>query len=216
MRKESVKNLPEILRILEEKYPDAACSLEAGEDPWRLLVMARLSAQCMDACVNRISPALFQAFPTPKAMAKADVAEIERLIRPCGLFRTKANSIREMSRVISEEYGGRVPDTMEELLALPGVGRKIANLILGDVFGKGGIVADTHCIRIVSRLGFTPEGCKDPLRTERTMDPLIDRKDQAAFCHRLVLFGREICTAKAPRCLDCPLSRLCPERNCSP
>ncbi len=216
MRKESVKNLPEILRILEEKYPDAACSLEAGEDPWRLLVMARLSAQCTDACVNRISPALFQAFPTPKAMAKADVAEIERLIRPCGLFRTKADSIREMSRVISEEYGGRVPDTMEELLALPGVGRKIANLILGDVFGKGGIVADTHCIRIVSRLGFTPEGCKDPLLTERTMDPLIDRKDQAAFCHRLVLFGREICTAKAPRCPDCPLSRFCPERKCSP
>ena len=216
MRKESVKNLPEILRILEEKYPDAACSLEAGEDPWRLLVMARLSAQCTDACVNRISPALFHAFPTPKAMAKADVAEIERLIRPCGLFRTKAASIREMSRVVSEKYRGRVPNTMEELLALPGVGRKIANLILGDVFGKGGIVADTHCIRIVSRLGFTPEGCKDPLLTEKTMDPLIDRKDQAAFCHRLVLFGREICTAKAPRCPDCPLSRLCPERKCSP
>ena len=199
----------EIVRLLAEAYPDAACSLESGEDPWRLLVMARLSAQCTDARVNIVSNHLFAALPTPEAMAAAPLAQIEEIIKPCGLYRGKAKSIREMSQILVEKYGGRVPDTMEELLALPGVGRKIANLILGDVFGKGGIVADTHCMRICGRLGFYAEEKKDPLLTERTMDPLIPKEEQSAFCHRTVLFGRDVCTARAPKCDACPLPAVC-------
>ena len=152
---------------------------------------------------------MFDALPTPEAMAQAPLEQIEELIKPCGLYRGKAKSIREASRILCEEYGGRVPDTMEELLALPGVGRKIANLILGDVYGKGGIVADTHCMRICGRLGFYPAGKKDPLLTERVMDELIERSEQSAFCHRLVLFGRDVCTARSPDCGACPLRGLC-------
>lgn len=199
----------EIVEILRGLYPDAECSLQAGEDPWRLLVMARLSAQCTDERVNIVSRGLFDALPTPEAMAQAPLEQIEELIKPCGLYRGKAKSIREASRILCEEYGGRVPDTMEELLALPGVGRKIANLILGDVYGKGGIVADTHCMRICGRLGFYPAGKKDPLLTERVMDELIERSEQSAFCHRLVLFGRDVCTARSPDCGACPLRGLC-------
>lgn len=199
----------EIVEILRGLYPDAECSLQAGEDPWRLLVMARLSAQCTDERVNMVSRGLFDALPTPEAMAQAPLEQIEELIKPCGLYRGKAKSIREASRILCEEYGGRVPDTMEELLALPGVGRKIANLILGDVYGKGGIVADTHCMRICGRLGFYPAGKKDPLLTERVMDELIERSEQSAFCHRLVLFGRDVCTARSPDCGACPLRGLC-------
>lgn len=199
----------EIVEILRGLYPDAECSLQAGEDPWRLLVMARLSAQCTDERVNIVSRELFDALPTPQAMAQASQEQVEELIKPCGLYRGKAKSIREASRILCEEYGGRVPDTMEELLALPGVGRKIANLILGDVYGKGGIVADTHCMRICGRLGFYPAGKKDPLLTERVMDELIERSEQSAFCHRLVLFGRDVCTARYPDCGACPLRGLC-------
>ena len=199
----------EIVEILRGLYPDAECSLQAGEDPWRLLVMARLSAQCTDERVNMVSEGLFDALPTPQAMAQASQEQVEELIKPCGLYRGKAKSIREASRILCEEYGGRVPDTMEELLALPGVGRKIANLILGDVYGKGGIVADTHCMRICGRLGFYPAGKKDPLLTERVMDALIERSEQSAFCHRLVLFGRDVCTARSPDCGACPLRGLC-------
>ena len=199
----------EIVEILRERYPNAECSLEAGADPWRLLVMARLSAQCTDERVNIVSRELFDALPTPQAMAQASQEQVEELIKPCGLYRGKAKSIREASRILCEEYGGRVPDTMEELLALPGVGRKIANLILGDVYGKGGIVADTHCMRICGRLGFYPAGKKDPLLTERVMDALIERSEQSAFCHRLVLFGRDVCTARSPDCGACPLRGLC-------
>ena len=199
----------EIVEILRGLYPDAECSLQAGEDPWRRLVMARLSAQCTDERVNMVSEGLFDALPTPEAMAQASQEQVEELIKPCGLYRGKAKSIREASRILCEEYGGRVPDTMEELLALPGVGRKIANLILGDVYGKGGIVADTHCMRICGRLGFYPAGKKDPLLTERVMDALIERSEQSAFCHRLVLFGRDVCTARSPDCGACPLRGLC-------
>lgn len=142
-------------------------------------------------------------------MTKGEISEIEEIIRPCGLFRTKAKSIFDMSLIICRDFGGRVPDTMEELLSLPGVGRKIANLILGDIYGKGGIVADTHCIRICGRLGFYDTAKKDPLFTERTMEKVIPREKQSDFCHRIVLFGREYCTARAPRCTECPLRELC-------
>lgn len=194
---------------LRELYPDAACSLEAAGDPWRLLVMARLSAQCTDERVNIVSRGLFEKFPTAEAMAAAPVEEIEELIRSCGLYRGKAKSIKEASRQICESFGGRVPDTMEELLSLSGVGRKIANLILGDVYKKGGIVADTHCMRICSRLGFYEVGMKDPLKTERIMSPLLPPEVQSDFCHRLVLFGRDICQARSPKCGECPLSDIC-------
>lgn len=196
-------------RLLAELYPDAQCSLEADSDPWRLLVMARLSAQCTDERVNIVSRSLFAEYPTAKNMAAAPIERIEELIRSCGLYRGKARSIKEASELICTSFGGRVPDTMEELLSLPGVGRKIANLVLGDVFGKGGIVADTHCIRICGRLGFYPEEWKDPLKTERIMEELIPRDKQSGFCHRMVMFGRDVCSARAPKCESCPLYRIC-------
>lgn len=198
-----------IIGALTALYPDAVCSLEYAEDPWRLLVAARLSAQCTDERVNIVTKVLFERFPDAPSAAYGDLGEIEEIVRPCGLFRMKAKNIVDMSRIIVEEYGGRVPDTMDGLLSLPGVGRKIANLILGDVFGKGGIVADTHCIRICGRLGYYPEDKKDPLLTERVMEGVIPREEQSAFCHRIVMFGREYCTARSPRCGDCPLAGWC-------
>lgn len=202
-----------IIAALEKLYPDAVCSLEYAEDPWRLLVAARLSAQCTDERVNVVTKVLFERFPDAPSAAYGDLCEIEEIVRPCGLFRMKAKNIVDMSRIIVEKYGGRVPDTMDGLLSLPGVGRKIANLILGDVFGKGGIVADTHCIRICGRLGYYPEDKKDPLLTERVMDGVIPREEQSAFCHRIVMFGREYCTARSPRCGDCPLGQWCKHNN---
>ncbi len=190
-------------------YPDSACSLESGGDPWRLLVMARLSAQCTDERVNIVCRELFRELPTAEKMAEAPLEIIEEHIRSCGLYRGKAKSIKEFSEILVRDYGGRVPDTMEELLALPGVGRKIANLILGDIFKKGGIVADTHCMRICGRLGFYPEGQKDPLKTEKIMTPLIPKEEQSDFCHRLVQFGRDVCTSRSPKCTECPLFEVC-------
>ena len=199
----------EAVRRLAAIYPDAQCSLSSGGDPWRLLVMARLSAQCTDERVNIVCRTLFVEIPDAAAMARAPLSQIEELVRPCGLFRMKAKNLRDMSVMLEEAYGGRVPDTMEGLLALPGVGRKIANLILGDVYGLGGIVADTHCIRICGRLGFYPESMKDPVRVERVLTPLVAREEQSAFCHRLVQFGRDVCTARAPACEGCPLAQIC-------
>ena len=155
---------------LAELYPDALCSLEADGDPWRLLVMARLSAQCTDERVNIVCRDLFRAFPDAASMAQAPIEEIENLIKSCGLYRGKAKSIKEASQIVIEKYNGEIPSAMDELLSLPGVGRKIANLLLGDIFGLGGIVADTHCMRICGRLGFYPEGQKDPLKTEKIME----------------------------------------------
>ena len=197
------------VEALKELYPDAVCSLESGGDPWRLLVMARLSAQCTDERVNVVCRELFKELPTARLMAEAPIEKIESLIKSCGLYRGKAKSIKEASAILVRDYGGRVPDTMEELLSLPGVGRKIANLILGDLYNKGGIVADTHCMRICGRLGFYPEGQKDPLKTEKIMAPLIPLCEQSDFCHRIVHFGRDICTARAPKCGECPLSEVC-------
>lgn len=194
---------------LEQIYPVSECALEYGGDAWRLLVMARLSAQCTDARVNIVSRELFLEFPDAASMAAGDIARIEELVRPCGLYRSKAASIKDFSRVITEELDGKIPDTMEGLLSLSGVGRKIANLILGDVFGKGGIVADTHCMRICARLGFYAEGKKDPLLTETVMDKYIEKNKQSDFCHRIVFFGRERCKAASPDCEGCPLNDLC-------
>ena len=171
--------------------------------------MARLSAQCTDERVNIVCRDLFRELPTVQKMAEAPVEHIEGLIKSCGLYRGKAKSIKESSEILVRSFGGNVPDTMEELLSLPGVGRKIANLILGDVFKKGGIVADTHCMRICGRLGFYPEGGKDPLKTEKIMTPLIPREEQSDFCHRIVQFGRDICTACSPKCDECPLGEVC-------
>lgn len=203
------KRAERCIEELKKKYPDPACSLESGGDPWRLLVMARLSAQCTDERVNIVCRGLFNRFPTAKDMADAPLAEIENLIRSCGLYKSKAKSIKEASEIICRDFNGQVPDTMEELLSLPGVGRKIANLVLGDVFNKGGIVADTHCMRICGRLGFYPEDKKDPLKTEKIMTPLIPTDEQSDFCHRLVHFGREICTARQTNCSVCPLFEVC-------
>ena len=197
------------VEMLRQRYPEAECSLESGGDPWRLLVMARLSAQCTDERVNIVCRDLFREIPDARAMAEAPLSQIEELIRPCGLFRTKAKSLKESAAMLLTTYEGRVPDTMEELLSLPGVGRKIANLLLGDIYKKGGIVADTHCIRICGRLGFYPEELKDPLRVERILTPVIPVSEQSDFCHRIVHFGREICTARSPKCEDCPMREIC-------
>lgn len=199
---------------LEALYPDAACSLEYESEPWKLLIMARLSAQCTDARVNIVSEDLFRKYPTLASVAQSELSELEEAVKPCGLYKTKAKSIREAAGILMRDFGGRVPDTMDALLSLPGVGRKIANLMLGDVFGQPNIVTDTHCIRICGRLGFYPESEKNPAKIEKILDDCVEKPIQSDFCHRLVLFGRDICTARCPRCADCPLGGFC-KHNCA-
>lgn len=208
MRINKKKNALICAQRLEEHYPEAVCSLEYTEDPWRLLVMARLSAQCTDARVNIVSGPLFEALPDVYAMAAAPVEQIEELVRSCGLYKTKARDLKKMCIQLTENFGGVVPDTMEELLSLAGVGRKIANLILGDVFGKGGIVADTHCIRITGRLGFVDS--TNQVIVERELDKIVPKDMQTDFCHRIVHFGRDVCMARSPRCEECFLAEICP------
>lgn len=202
----------EIVSRLEKVYPDAVCALEAEGDPWRLLVMGRLSAQCTDARVNIVCRELFARFPTPESMADCELSELEEIVKPCGLFRTKAKNLRDASRMLVEEYGGVLPGDMDSLLRFPGVGRKIANLLLGDVFHKPAVVTDTHCIRICGRLGFYPETLKDPLKIERILAAVIEPEKQSDFCHRIVSFGRDTCTARSPACESggsCPLVDIC-------
>lgn len=203
MKKET--KAKKVSQLLSELYPDAKCSLSCNYDPWKLLVQARLSAQCTDERVNIVSVGLFERFPDAESMAKGDISEIESLIKSCGLYRSKAKSIKEASCTLISDFSGKVPDNMEDLLSLPGVGRKIANLILGDVYGKGGIVADTHCMRISCRLGLCEK--KDPLHVERTLDPIVPKSEQSDFCHRMVLFGRDICRAQSPKCDICPMKQ---------
>ena len=207
------ENFALAVEILKELYPDAECSLRYEGDPWRLLIMARLSAQCTDARVNIVSEELFRQFPTAADMASGDLDVIERIVRPCGLYHVKAKDIKAISKEICDRFGGRVPDTMDELLSLPGVGRKIANLILGDVFDIPGVVTDTHCIRICGRLGAYDETMKTPATAERVLTELIEPGEQTDFCHRLVLFGRDICTARSPRCDACRLSAICAHKK---
>lgn len=202
-------NIHNIIPLLREIYPNAQCSLEYGGDPWKLLIAARLSAQCTDARVNLVSVPLFEKYPTVYDMASAKLGELEEIIRPCGLYHTKAESCIAASQMIVSKFGGKVPDTMDELLSLPGVGRKIANLVLGDVYGIPGIVADTHCIRLNGRFGFYPESLKDPAKVEKILSSVVPPEEQSAYCHRMVLFGREYCDARAPKCGECPLSSEC-------
>ena len=190
---------------LRAVYPEAACALQYESDPFRLLVMARLSAQCTDKRVNEVSKALFKALPDARAFAEADLARIEELVKPCGLYRTKAKSIQDFSRILVLQYGGEVPRTKEELLALPGVGEKIANLMMGDVFGDPHIVADTHCIRLSGRWRLTES--RDPARVTRDLEKIVPKAEQSDFCHRVVDFGRDWCRALNPDCEGCPLRR---------
>ncbi len=190
---------------LKEIYPDAVCSLDYRE-PYELLISVRLSAQCTDARVNIVTKGLFAKYTTLKSLAEAEYEDIERIVRPCGLGKTKARDIISMSKTLIEEYHSVVPDTMEELLKLSGVGRKTANLILGDVYGKPSVVTDTHCIRICGKLGLT-DGSKVPLSVEKQLWKILPPAESGAFCHRLVLFGREYCTARSPKCDICPLRK---------
>ena len=208
-KSEKRKKLALIIERLKEVYPNSECALHYGGDPWKLLVMGRLSAQCTDARVNIVCEELFEKFPTALDMANGDIGEIERIVKPCGLYRMKADNIREASRMLITDFNGQLPDNMDDLLKLPGVGRKIANLLLGDIFGKEAIVCDTHCIRICGRLGMYPEKEKDPVKIEKILRDLMDLKEGSDFCHRIVFFGREICTARSPMCDNCPLADLC-------
>lgn len=194
---------------LKKIYPSTACALKYNGDPWRLLVMARLSAQCTDKRVNTVCEELFRVYPDVYAMADASVEKIEMLVRSCGLYHMKASDIKAMSQMLIADFGGIVPSELESLLLLPGVGRKIANLIRGDVFGLPAVVTDTHCIRICGRLGFYPESLKEPHKIERILVEVIPPEEQSDFCHRLVDFGREICSARSPRCRECPLADIC-------
>ena len=208
-KKEKRERLAAIDARLCELYPDAECALKYGGDPWRLLVMARLSAQCTDARVNQVSVGLFAEFPSAESMASGDIARIEELVKPCGLYRTKAASLKAASAILVEKYGGVLPSDMDELLTLPGVGRKIANLLIGDIFGGDAVVCDTHCIRICGRFGMYPEREKSPEKIEKILRELLPAGHGSDFCHRIVLFGREVCQARSPRCSECPMSDLC-------
>ena len=196
--------------LLEAAYPDAICSLNYS-DPFQLLNATRLSAQCTDARVNIVSPALFAAFPTAEAMAEAEVTEVEELIKTCGLYKTKARDLIGIGRGIVENFDGRVPDTIEELTTLPGVGRKTANLVVGDVYGKPAVVTDTHLIRLSGRLGLT--NTRDPYKVECELKKLLPPDRSNDFCHRAVLHGRAVCTARKAYCENCVLNEICKKVN---
>lgn len=197
-----------IVEELKKAYPEGICSLQYPK-PYELLFSVRLSAQCTDERVNQVTPALYARFPTLEAFAQADVHEVEEYIHSCGFFRAKAHDIVASAQMLLRDYGGRVPDSMEELLKLPGVGRKTANLILGDVYKTPGVViADTHCIRIAGRLGLT-DGTKDPGKVEAQLRKVLPPEESNDFCHRLVLHGRAVCTARAPYCESCTLRPYC-------
>lgn len=200
-----------IIELLKERYPDAICALHYKKD-YELMISVRLSAQCTDARVNMITPALFAAYPSLEAMANADVSLVEKYIHSCGFYRQKAKDIVEACRILVREHNGKVPDTMEKLLRLPGVGRKTANLLLGDLYAvPGSVVCDTHCIRICGRLGLSKG--KDPEKVEKQLREILPPEESNDFCHRIVLFGREICTARSPKCEKCPLAIYCHEVN---
>jgi len=200
-----------IIGILEQRYPEALCALHYEKD-YELMIAVRLSAQCTDARVNLVTPALFAAYPSLEAFANADIADVEKYVHSCGFYRHKARDIVLACQMLIEKYDSKVPDSMEELLKLPGVGRKTANLLMGDLYGiPGSIVCDTHCIRICGRLGLS-EG-KDPEKVERQLRKILPAEKSSDFCHRIVLFGRDICTARAPKCSECPLAIHCKHMN---
>lgn len=196
-----------IIEKLKELYPDALCSLQYEKD-YELLFAVRLSAQCTDARVNMVTPALFSRFPTLESFAEADPAEVGQYIHSCGFFNGKSRDLVACAQQLLERFEGKVPGTMEELTSLPGVGRKTANLILGDIFHQPAYVCDTHCIRITGKLGMT-DGSTDPVQVERQLRQVLPPKESSDFCHRMVLFGRDTCTARSPKCQDCPLKADC-------
>jgi endonuclease-3 len=195
-----------IIELLKNEYPDADCTLDY-DDAWKLLVSVRLAAQCTDARVNIVVQELYEKYPTSKDLALADVNDIERIVKPCGLGHSKARDISACMKMLQEKYDGNVPDDFDALLSLPGVGRKSANLIMGDVFGKPAMLTDTHCIRITGRLGLTKN--KEPAKVEKDLVKLIPPEVSSDFCHRTVEFGRDICNARKPKCDICPLNYFC-------
>ena len=202
------KEAKEIVRLLLEEYPEADCTLDWGKD-YELLFSVRLAAQCTDERVNKITPALFERFPTLESFAEADVEEVEKYVHSCGFYRAKARDIVACAKVLLEKYGGELPRTMEELTALPGVGRKTANLILGDVFRvPGSTVVDTHCIRLSNRIGLVKDQ-KDPVKIEMALRKLLPPENSSAFCHCIVLHGRAVCDARRPACEKCCLREHC-------
>lgn len=203
-----MENVNEIISILKERYPDALCALQYEKD-YELMIAVRLSAQCTDARVNLVTPALFERFATLDSFADADVAEVEQLVHSCGFYKHKARDIVLACQMLREKYDRKVPDSMDELLKLPGVGRKTANLLLGDIYGQPAVVCDTHCIRISNRLGLAKG--KEPEKVETQLRAVLPPEESSAFCHRIVLFGRDLCTARNPKCADCPLRPYCKE-----
>ncbi len=200
-----------IIEILKDQYSDPVCALHYTKD-YELMIAVRLSAQCTDARVNMITPALFAAYPTLEAMANANIEDVEKLVHSCGFYKHKARDIVLACQMLIEKHGGKVPNTMEELLALPGVGRKTANLLLGDLYGvPGSVVCDTHCMRICERLGLSKG--REPEKVERQLRAILPPEESSDFCHRIVLFGRETCSAQRPKCESCPLAILCPVVN---
>lgn len=198
----------EIIACLKERYPQALCALHYKKD-YELMIAVRLSAQCTDARVNQITPALFERFPTLDAFAEAEVEEVEKYVYTCGFYRQKAKDIVLACQMLRDRYGRKIPERMDELLTLPGVGRKTANLLLGDLYGQPAVVCDTHCIRISNRLGLAKG--KEPEKVEQQLRAILPPSESSDFCHRIVLFGREICTARSPKCADCPLRPYCKE-----
>jgi len=194
------------VEILKKEYPQAICSLNAS-NPFELLVAVRLSAQCTDARVNLVTPALFEKYKTLDDYANANVKDVENIIRSCGFYKNKAESIVGMAQMIISDFGGRVPDEIDDLVKLPGVGRKTANLIVGDVYGKESIVVDTHMIRISNRIGLV--NVKDPVKIETALKKVIPPSEGSDFCHRIVLFGRDTCSARKPKCEGCCMAEIC-------
>ena len=197
----------ELIRLLEESYPEPICALEFKKD-YELLFAARLAAQCTDARVNTVTPVLFKKYPTLEALAGADIKDMEDIVHPCGFYRVKARDIIAASAMLIGVFDGRVPDTMEQLLRLPGVGRKTANLILGDIYKKPAVVVDTHCIRLSNRIGLV-ENMKDPVKIETSLRKILPPEKSSDFCHRLVLHGRAVCTARNPKCGLCSIAGIC-------
>lgn len=197
----------QILDLLAEEYPLADCTLQYDE-AWKLLVSVRLAAQCTDARVNIVVKDLFAKYPSPQALAEASPEEIEEIVKPCGLRKSKARDIHKCMKMLVEEYDGQVPEDFDKLLKLPGVGRKSANLIMGDVFGRPAIVTDTHCIRLTNRMGLV-DGIKEPAKVEKELWKIIPGEEGSDFCHRLVYHGRAVCTARNPKCEQCCLAQVC-------
>jgi endonuclease-3 len=201
----------EVIQRLKEEYPDAGCTLDYDQ-AWKLLVSVRLAAQCTDARVNVVVEGLYEKYPTKEALAQAPVEDIEAIVRPCGLGKSKARDISACMKMLCDEFHGEVPGDMDSLLKLPGVGRKSANLIMGDVFGEPAIVTDTHCIRIVNRLGIV-NGIKDPKKVEMELWKVVPPEEGSDFCHRLVIHGREVCSARTkPKCEECCLQEVCKKK----